>query len=259
MHFTWLFALYHNSRFLDPRRLASTQLLSGTKTEEVTVKAILPCTALAIVKTLEYCQLFNPLLPFSSRLFGKTITVINRSEVVGRPLAALLANDGARVFSIDLDGIQEFNRRAPASDGSTRPYHPYHVVRKTVMSIEECLAISDVVVSGVRRPFLILSFLILLLPTFFARCRIVSRFIPPISSSFTARCLLIISLTIGAKCELQSQDFRSQGWSGGSQFQREQEFRGRYQGEGVAVLSRNRQSDDIYAAEEFATLDRVSG
>lgn len=28
------------------------------------------------------------------------------SEVVGRPLAALLANDGARVFSADIDSIQ---------------------------------------------------------------------------------------------------------------------------------------------------------
>lgn len=29
-----------------------------------------------------------------------------RSEVVGRPLAALLANDGARVLSVDIDSIQ---------------------------------------------------------------------------------------------------------------------------------------------------------
>jgi len=29
-----------------------------------------------------------------------------RSEVVGRPLAALLSNDGARVFSVDIDSIQ---------------------------------------------------------------------------------------------------------------------------------------------------------
>lgn len=34
---------------------------------------------------------------------SKVITVINRSEVVGRPLAALLANDGARVLSVDID------------------------------------------------------------------------------------------------------------------------------------------------------------
>jgi 5,10-methylene-tetrahydrofolate dehydrogenase/methenyl tetrahydrofolate cyclohydrolase len=30
----------------------------------------------------------------------------HRSEVVGRPLAALLANDGARVFSVDINDIQ---------------------------------------------------------------------------------------------------------------------------------------------------------
>ena len=36
------------------------------------------------------------------------------SEVVGRPLAALLANDGARVISVDINSIQvhihKFNR-----------------------------------------------------------------------------------------------------------------------------------------------------
>jgi 5,10-methylene-tetrahydrofolate dehydrogenase/methenyl tetrahydrofolate cyclohydrolase len=31
-----------------------------------------------------------------------------RSEVVGRPLAALLANDGARVFSVDINDIQVY-------------------------------------------------------------------------------------------------------------------------------------------------------
>ena len=36
-------------------------------------------------------------------LRSKVITVINRSEVVGRPLGALLANDGARVLSVDID------------------------------------------------------------------------------------------------------------------------------------------------------------
>lgn len=49
-------------------------------------------------------------LPYGNRLYGRTITVVNRSEVVGRPLAALLANDGARVFSVDINGVQEFHR-----------------------------------------------------------------------------------------------------------------------------------------------------
>lgn len=68
-----------------------------------TVKSILPCTPLAIVKVLEFVGVYNKLLEWGDRARGKVITVINRSEVVGRPLAALLANDGARVLSVDID------------------------------------------------------------------------------------------------------------------------------------------------------------
>ena len=87
-----------------------------------TVKSIIPCTPLAIVKCLEFVGIYNKILPYGDRAYGKTITVINRyahhrrprhsftnlfrSEVVGRPLAALLANDGARVFSVDIESIQ---------------------------------------------------------------------------------------------------------------------------------------------------------
>ena len=39
------------------------------------------------------------------RMKGKKVAVINRSEIVGRPLAAMLANDGADVFSIDISSI----------------------------------------------------------------------------------------------------------------------------------------------------------
>ena len=85
-----------------------------------------------------------------------------RSEVVGRPLAALLANDGARVFSVDIDSIHEYTKRpaAPAASDSgesgraaaaRRAYHPRHVVRAVPPSFDlaRCLAISDVVVSAV--------------------------------------------------------------------------------------------------------------
>ena len=176
-----LFSLYHNIRFLDPRKLAlaaqvltpspspaasapvptqsTTQPTPSSSAESAPpglVKAILPCTPLAIVKTLEHCQVYSPLRPYGSRAFGRTITVINRSEVVGRPLAALLANDGARVFSVDLDGVQEFNRRKPAQvkegeEGTNKPsFHPYHTVKKSDITLEECLRISDVVIGGVR-------------------------------------------------------------------------------------------------------------
>jgi len=36
--------------------------------------------------------------------------VVNRSEVVGRPLAAMLANDGAMVYSVDIDSVYIFKR-----------------------------------------------------------------------------------------------------------------------------------------------------
>ena len=75
--------------------------------------------------------------------------------MVGRPLAALLANDGARVFSVDIDSIQEYNKRPAAGAGEgarpSRAYHPHHVVRAAPpeMDLERCLALSDVVVSAV--------------------------------------------------------------------------------------------------------------
>ena len=73
-----------------------------------------------------------------------------RSEVVGRPLAALLSNDGARVFSADIDSIQEYTKRTPTDEGSAaRRYHPHHVVHPCSKTLQECLAISDVVISAV--------------------------------------------------------------------------------------------------------------
>ncbi|KAJ2934285.1 hypothetical protein H1R20_g2811, partial [Candolleomyces eurysporus] len=119
LHFKFHYNLYHNIRFLNPKSLLETVTApSGQKTSTIDgevpppgmVKSIIPCTPLAIVKCLEYLGVYNRILPYGDRAYGKTITVINRgtkSEVVGRPLAALLSNDGARVFSVDIDSIQE--------------------------------------------------------------------------------------------------------------------------------------------------------
>jgi methylenetetrahydrofolate dehydrogenase (NAD+) len=120
--------MYQNIRFLDE---ANTQ------------KSILPCTPLAVIKVLEYLQIYNSILPYGNRLFGKTVTVINRSEVVGRPLAALLANDGAKVYSVDLDGVDLFTR----GQGIKAPRHQVH--KQEGWGLKECLPISDVVISGV--------------------------------------------------------------------------------------------------------------
>lgn len=126
---THLFNMYHNVRFLDPP--------SNLK------KSILPCTPLAIVKTLEYLQIYNPILAYGNRLFGKTITVINRSEVNGRPLAALLANDGATVYSVDVTGVQVFTR----GEGIRQIRHQVH--DKEGWELKDCLPLSDVVIGGV--------------------------------------------------------------------------------------------------------------
>jgi methylenetetrahydrofolate dehydrogenase (NAD+) len=121
--------MYHNIRFIDP--------------PENRKKSILPCTPLAVVKILEYLQIYNPILASGNRLYGKTITVINRSEVNGRPLAALLANDGATVYSVDITGVQVFTR----GEGIKKARHL--VQDKEGWKLEDCLPLSDVVIGGV--------------------------------------------------------------------------------------------------------------
>lgn len=121
--------MYQNIRFLDPPHNSR--------------KSILPCTPLAVVKILEHLQIYNNFLDYGKRLFGKRITVINRSEVVGRPLAALLANDGAEVYSVDVTGVQMFSR----GSGLKKVKHESRDLEG--WTIEECLPISDVVISGV--------------------------------------------------------------------------------------------------------------
>jgi len=123
--------LYHNVRFLDP---------------DHTKKSILPCTPLAVIKILEYVQVYNTFLEYTNRLYGKVISVINRSEIAGRPLAALLANDGAIVYSIDVNGVQKFTR---GSGNRLRR----HQVESTGLNMDDVLPISDVVISGVPATF----------------------------------------------------------------------------------------------------------
>ena len=87
--------LYRNIRYVDfPRN---------------TKKCVLPCTALSVVKILDSLpSCFDKSKPIGRQMEGKTVTIINRSEIVGRPLAAMLANDGADVYSIDIDSIYLF-------------------------------------------------------------------------------------------------------------------------------------------------------
>ena len=124
----YIFNMYQNIRFLD---------------EGHTQKSVLPCTPLAIIKILEYLGVYKTVLPYGNRLFGHSITVVNRSEVVGRPLAALLANDGACVYSVDVSGVQQFTR----GEGIRKKRHD--VIEKDNWSLADCAPLSDVVISGV--------------------------------------------------------------------------------------------------------------
>jgi methylenetetrahydrofolate dehydrogenase (NAD+) len=124
----YIFNMYQNIRFLDP---------------EYSKKSILPCTPLAVIKILEYLRIYNTILPYGNRLFGHTICVVNRSEVVGRPLAALLANDGACVYSVDVTGVQQFTR----GEGIRKRKH--EVLEMGRVRMEEFLPKCDVVISGV--------------------------------------------------------------------------------------------------------------
>jgi 5,10-methylene-tetrahydrofolate dehydrogenase/Methenyl tetrahydrofolate cyclohydrolase len=66
--------------------------------------SIFPCTALAVVRILKRClgnTEYDSEKPIGRRLEGVTVTIFNRSQIVGRPLASLLANDGACVYSVD--------------------------------------------------------------------------------------------------------------------------------------------------------------
>ena len=114
----WSRKLYHNERSVDgdPGR-----------------KSILPCTPLAVVKLIEEIGLHDPMRA-DQPLAGKTVTVFNRSEVVGRPLASMLSNDGARVISFDVEGPLIF------ADGQ---------VGETKVSRAEALSSSAVVITGV--------------------------------------------------------------------------------------------------------------
>lgn len=125
----YIFNMYQNIRFLDGDRQLQ--------------KSVLPCTPLAVIKILEYLRVYNTILPYGNRLHGHTICVVNRSEVVGRPLAALLANDGAIVYSIDIDGVQKFTR------GQGLRKRKHETEEMASWRLEDCVSLCDVVVTGV--------------------------------------------------------------------------------------------------------------
>lgn len=114
LHTYWLRKLYRNER-----------------EDERGNKAILPCTPLAILKLVNEC---GEMTGTGSPLEGKEVTIFNRSEVVGRPLAHMMANDGAVVTSFDIDGVQRVTANEITECDVTRT---------------EALAKADIVITGV--------------------------------------------------------------------------------------------------------------
>jgi methylenetetrahydrofolate dehydrogenase (NADP+)/methenyltetrahydrofolate cyclohydrolase len=123
LHSFWSRLLYENHRFVD---------------DAGTTRAILPCTPLAILKLLQHAGMRGT--DAAAPLAGVTACIVNRSDLVGRPLAAMLANDGAVVHSLDVDGAVTFEpaigRRA-------------HDIRESGPDRAEALAGADVVISAV--------------------------------------------------------------------------------------------------------------
>lgn len=84
----WINKLYRNQR-IDPEAPEPA-------------KAVVPCTPLAIIKLLEANGAYGS--SGHRPVAGRTVTIFNRSEVVGRPLAVMMSNDGAKVYSFDEHG-----------------------------------------------------------------------------------------------------------------------------------------------------------
>jgi len=120
--------LYRNVRFLDYPRDSQ--------------KCLLPCTALSVIKIIENLKplnrYYNHEFPVGRRMEGQVVTVINRSEIVGRPLAAMLANDGAQVYSVDVDSIYLLL-------GNTGRIHACDITD----TVEECVRKSSIIITGV--------------------------------------------------------------------------------------------------------------
>jgi methylenetetrahydrofolate dehydrogenase (NAD+) len=102
---------------------------------------IYPCTALAVFKILESFRSSNTssggIAESKSMFENTTITIINRSEVLGLPLATMLSNQGATVYSIDIDSVLKFE-----PNGKVRREY-------ATTTVEQCVRKSSVIVSGV--------------------------------------------------------------------------------------------------------------
>ena len=166
-------------------RASSSSLTSTTTSGDTTTAPkysflskddmILPCTALSIKHILDRHHnaavddddMSGSSAPPPSSLprlwTGQTVSVVNRSKILGRPLATMLASSGANVYSIDVDSILQFRQSGtkrlspPRGDEEEHSKSTAHTesdteTRTTEHNLEWCLRQSSVVVAAVPDP-----------------------------------------------------------------------------------------------------------
>lgn len=98
-----------------------------------TCQTVFPCTARSVQAILERYHSWNDQ---TSSWYGQVVSIVNRSEIIGRPLAAMLAAKGATVYSIDERTVIKF-----------LPYGER--LQRCNNSFQDCLAQSHIIVTGV--------------------------------------------------------------------------------------------------------------
>lgn len=116
---------------------STTPNSSSNAQQQTTAPLVYPCTAMSVKQILEHYHLDAG---GGGSWSDQVVSVVNRSEILGRPLATMLSNSGATVYSIDVDSILRFrpdgrSKRCSQDDDLTA-----------------CLAKSNVIVTGVPHP-----------------------------------------------------------------------------------------------------------
>ena len=123
----------------DVEGLCGTKWFQIKDSRQKHLPLIYPCTALSVLRILEEYHI-KEMTSEKQCWKDQTISIVNRSEIMGRPLAVMLAEKGATVYSIDIDSILQFR---PNGKRLRRCNHA---------SLESCLEESTVIVAGVPCP-----------------------------------------------------------------------------------------------------------
>ncbi|KAJ5134855.1 methylenetetrahydrofolate dehydrogenase [Penicillium atrosanguineum] len=107
---------------------------------------LVPCTARAIESILHMIGIYDQSVPTKQQLGGWEVCIINRSDVVGLPLARLLAGQGARVYSVDVAGVQLFQLQSSSSGVDEIQS------LATEWTLQDAVKMSGVIISAVPHP-----------------------------------------------------------------------------------------------------------